>query len=264
MPSAKPTADPRTPADRLDKQHEWNLVRHAQNGDHDAFTRLYRDNHNLVLGYVLLRTGTHRRALAEDITAETFLRAWKHLHRYTQPRRRLSAWLNTIAHRLLLDHLKAHPTRYETPHGLTDDYTPHTPPDHTTSAEAAVIRKHDLQQALAAYQNLHTRHRQCLHLRFWAGQNLSQTARSLGTTTQDVRDLQDQAIHTLTRHRAETIPLRQWPTAHPVTPDVTLPVRTRTGPADSKALDEAVTRARSRKRPPSEGHDLRLRRGTPS
>jgi len=44
---------------------------------------------------------------AEDITAQTFLRAWRAIGRYRWLSRPLSSWLVTIAHNLAVNHLRS-------------------------------------------------------------------------------------------------------------------------------------------------------------
>ena len=56
---------------------ERRLVRQAQNGDLLAFERLYRDNERKVFG-LCLRLSSDA-ALAEELTQEVFVRAWRKL-----------------------------------------------------------------------------------------------------------------------------------------------------------------------------------------
>ncbi|SFT46559.1 Sigma-70 region 2 [Geodermatophilus amargosae] len=62
------------PGDRVDV---WALVRQAQDGDAEAFGRLYDHYVTLVYRYVLHRVGD--RAQAEDFTSETFVRALRRI-----------------------------------------------------------------------------------------------------------------------------------------------------------------------------------------
>ncbi len=57
-----------------------------------------------IFGYFRARTRTH--ADAEDLTAETFVKALRGLPRYRESQGRFAAWLFTIAHHLLVDHLR--------------------------------------------------------------------------------------------------------------------------------------------------------------
>ncbi|MDO8639378.1 MAG: RNA polymerase sigma factor [bacterium] len=76
---------------------EQDLMRMAQNGRSDAFGRLYERYLPKIYGYAYHKVGRHE--LAEDIAANTFIRAFKNLSKYT-PRENISpiAWFFRIAH----------------------------------------------------------------------------------------------------------------------------------------------------------------------
>ena len=67
----------------------------------DAFTQLYRAYTDAVFNYCLFRTGN--RAVAEDLTADTFERAWRARHRFRPERATFGTWLFTIAQRVVID-----------------------------------------------------------------------------------------------------------------------------------------------------------------
>ena len=72
------------------------LARKAQGGSSSAFGMLVHRHHKRVFGFLLALT-RHRQD-AEDLTQETFLRAWDKLHRY-DPSLPIIPWLLTIARR---------------------------------------------------------------------------------------------------------------------------------------------------------------------
>ncbi len=72
------------------------LARQARDGSSAAFGTLVHRHHARV--YAFLLTLTRHRQDAEDLTQETFLRAWKHFHRF-DPTLPLLPWLFTIARR---------------------------------------------------------------------------------------------------------------------------------------------------------------------
>jgi RNA polymerase sigma-70 factor, ECF subfamily len=76
------------------------LVCRAQQGCIDSFAQLVRRFQTRVLQF-LRRQGFF--ADAEDLTQETFLKAYKNLHQYHR-RRTFSAWLFTIARRTGINH----------------------------------------------------------------------------------------------------------------------------------------------------------------
>lgn len=80
-------------------------VRHLRErvraGDHDAFTDLYRDHVAAVFALAHRLTGS--RALAEEVTAETFLVAWRARESVDVDDRPLLPWLLGIAARQALN-----------------------------------------------------------------------------------------------------------------------------------------------------------------
>lgn len=90
----------------------WDLVRAAQGGDREAFARLYRDYAPGVSRFVSRRFAGDP-GLVEDLTSETFLRAWRRINTVHDQGRDVGAWLTTIAGNLVKDHYKAARTRYE-------------------------------------------------------------------------------------------------------------------------------------------------------
>ena len=59
-----------------------------------------------LFGY-LLRLTRGRRPLAEDLSQETYLRAWRFIDQCPDDPRRAHAWLFTIARRITIDHARA-------------------------------------------------------------------------------------------------------------------------------------------------------------
>lgn len=72
-------------------------ARRAAQGDHDAFERLYRVHVDRIYGLALRMTGED---LAEDLTQEVFIRAWKKLSSF-----RGDAQFGTWLHRLAVNHI---------------------------------------------------------------------------------------------------------------------------------------------------------------
>lgn len=70
--------------------------------DNEAFRSLYRATLGDVFGYLLVHTGGNH-ALAEDLTAETYLHAARQ-YRAGSPEAVTGAWLKTVAKRRLVDH----------------------------------------------------------------------------------------------------------------------------------------------------------------
>jgi RNA polymerase sigma-70 factor (ECF subfamily) len=67
----------------------------------EPFAALYREHTAAVFNYCLFRVGD--RTIAEDLTADTFERAWRARRRYRPERAAFNTWLFTIARRVVTD-----------------------------------------------------------------------------------------------------------------------------------------------------------------
>jgi RNA polymerase sigma-70 factor (ECF subfamily) len=73
--------------------------------DADAFARHYEASVDRIYQHIRARVGETE--LAEDLTAQTFLRAWQSIGRYRPvDGRPFIAWLFTIANNLVVDHFR--------------------------------------------------------------------------------------------------------------------------------------------------------------
>lgn len=97
--SARGVQSPRvTPPDPdPDPAGDLELMGRVARGDREAFATLYDRHGNSIMGF-LYRLAQDR-GLAEDLTQETFLRAWRAAPRW-EPRARVLTWLYLIARRL--------------------------------------------------------------------------------------------------------------------------------------------------------------------
>src|ERR687893_893761 len=91
----------------------WELVSAAQRGDQEAFGRLYGRYVGPVSRFLTSRVSD--RALAEDLTSETFLRALRRIDSVHDQGHDVGAWFTTIARNLIADHVKSSRHRLDTP-----------------------------------------------------------------------------------------------------------------------------------------------------
>lgn len=80
-----------------------NIVIRAKEGDREAFNELYYAHKRRILNYLYRFIGNHH--CAEELTQETFIRAYLNLHRY-EPRAKFSSWLYRIAGNLARNFLR--------------------------------------------------------------------------------------------------------------------------------------------------------------
>ncbi|GAE47983.1 RNA polymerase sigma factor [Mesobacillus boroniphilus] len=67
------------------------------------FQKVYEEYSDKVYGYLLLLTG--KKEVAEDLTQETFLRVYKHIHQFNGDSQ-IFTWIVKIARNVAIDHLR--------------------------------------------------------------------------------------------------------------------------------------------------------------
>src|SRR6266480_3644375 len=120
--SLKPNRPGKPSSNRMMEESDAALVTRAREGDQDAF-RLLVERHSLRLFQLAFRmTGNEQDA--EDLVQETFLRAYKQLHRF-DGRAAFGTWLYRIAANCSLDLIRVRKTRNELQPSANDNDTPH-------------------------------------------------------------------------------------------------------------------------------------------
>jgi RNA polymerase sigma-70 factor (ECF subfamily) len=141
-----------------------------------AFRELYAAHFDAVLGYALRRTD--RPEDAGDVTAETFLIAWRRLaHVPSEPETR--PWLYGVARRVLANHRRGTHRRTALGDRLRKELA-----TSVTDASDDVVQRADV---LAAMRQLSGRDQEVLELHLWEGLESREIAEVLGLTTTVVR-----------------------------------------------------------------------------
>lgn len=115
-------------------------VRRARRGDVEAFERLYREHVDRVYGLCLRMVADA--ALAEELTQDVFVRAWRKINSFSG-RSAFSTWLHRLTVNLVISAQrtrKRHRDRHEGDSAVIDDY-----PAKSSPAGLAV----DLERAIA-------------------------------------------------------------------------------------------------------------------
>lgn len=156
---------------------------------------VYRRYASDVFRYVVGVTGD--RALGQDLTSETFVRALKYAHTYSDRGLPARAWLVTIARNLVRDHMRSAYQRKAELLGLRPggDIVPAV--DGSADPERAAVRRELAEHLSQAMAELSVDQRECLHLRFFAGRSVAETARALNRNEQAVRAVQHRALRKL-------------------------------------------------------------------
>ena len=170
------------------------LVHRAQAGDADAFGALYDLYVGMVYRYVRHRVANPE--LAQDLTAETFLRALRRIGTFTWQGRDIGAWFVTIARNLVADHYKSGRYRLEL---STEDVATSAPVPIEPGPEDVVLARLQSADVLEAVRRLKPEQQECISLRFLQGLSVSETAQVMGKNDGAVKALQYRAVRSLAR-----------------------------------------------------------------
>lgn len=139
----------------LDSQQELLWLEQARNGQAEAFGYLYDAYIKKIYDFIFYKT--MNRDVAEDISADVFMKAWKNIKSF-QPKN-FSAWLYTIARHAIIDHY-----RRQCPQLNIDDYWDLS--DNSQPAED--VDKHlNLEKIKRALKDLKVREREIIIMRLW-------------------------------------------------------------------------------------------------
>ena len=190
--AAAPGAQARRPSSDTDSGRMMDLVERAQDGETEAFGRLYDHYSDTVYRYIYYRVGS--KATAEDLTSETFLRALRRIGTFTWQGRDFGAWLVTIARNLVADHFKSSRFRLEVTTGEMLDAN-----EVERSPEDSVLESLSNEALLTAVRKLNPQQQECVTLRFLQGLSVAETARVMGKNEGAIKTLQYRAVRTLAR-----------------------------------------------------------------
>ncbi len=169
---------------------ERNLPRvrtEAGSDKEERLAALFDSCYPRVARYVYARTGD--RTDAEDIAAETFLRALESVDRYQERGLPMEAWLFRIAHNLVVDHLRR-AGRFE----RADEHEELQTSDNPVHIAEERILMTDVRDAM---ERLTQDQKNVLSLRFFAGLSSKETAAALQKSDGAVREMQRAALERL-------------------------------------------------------------------
>lgn len=131
--------------------------------DPQAFSELYQRAHLNVFRYIYSLHGGPQQDV-EDLTAETFWRAWRARRRFQGDQKAVLSWLLQIARRLVIDDYRRQKVR-----GLPSDIDELQVPSALPGPEASAESKQDLNNLMRAMQTLPVQQREIITLRYLLG-----------------------------------------------------------------------------------------------
>jgi RNA polymerase sigma-70 factor, ECF subfamily len=153
------------------------------------FEQAYDDHVARVYGFFAYRTGN--RNDAEDLTQQTFERAWRSWGRFDPRQSRVSTWLISIARNLLIDHYRGRaPAAGDVPLESMDAEAIGS----VNGGDPRLGLEPELARALSV---LADREREILALRYGADLTSSEIAQLMGLTVSNVQQITSRTLRQL-------------------------------------------------------------------
>lgn len=161
----------------------------AQQGDSDAFGKVYDIFADSIYRYVYYRVGASD---AEDLTELVFLKTWEHIKKFRRGHFSFSSWIFRIAHNVVVDHYRSRHTEDE----LSEDMQ-----DKRREAETSFrAHQHFDQEVLKkAMAELKDHYRQVLILKYINDMSNEEIGFIMGRSQAALRILQFRALRHLRR-----------------------------------------------------------------
>lgn len=170
-----------------------NLVKKAKGGrDSDAFGQLYDEYADQIFRYIYYKVG--HIAESQDLTGQTFLKAFENIESYEMRDVAFSSWLYRIAHNLVVDYFRRESKRER----VSIDEQPPAPSNQGNPAEA-VMADLESERLYKAMQKLTYNQREVLVLKFIDNLSNNQVAEIMGISAGAVKSTQKRGLLSLNR-----------------------------------------------------------------
>ena len=191
MITRRPLEKKRVSESKLPKDSsEAELLERAANLEEAALSELYDRYELKIYNYIYRRTSNQ--TLAEDLTAQVFLRMLEAIHNDKTWHSSFSGWLYRIAHNLVIDHYRMRDRQKQ----VSIDDAPVMVDPGNSPVKAAEIAL-DADYLRTAIRRLTDDQAQVITLRFLEGYSFSEIAGMMDKTEGAVKALQHRAVSTL-------------------------------------------------------------------
>lgn len=164
---------------------EWVWIQEAKLGDKEAFGRLYQYYVDKIYRFCYFRVGQSR-ALAEDITADVFVKAWEKLDTFKKGS--FQAWVYMIARNTIIDYYRSEKEKV----GLTEDIQ-----EEAISVYESVAKSLEIERVMKGLQFLTKEQQEIILLKFVEDLDNSEIAKIMNKSEVAIRALQSRAIKKL-------------------------------------------------------------------
>lgn len=176
-----------------DPAQTW--VDRAKSGDFTAASELIHQNYGGIFAYLRRLSGSEEDAA--DLTQKTFVKVWESLSRFSG-RSSVKTWIHSIAHHVYVD-WRRQPARsgFETQNWWESRVS-----DSPTPLESAIDRD-AARRLYHAVEQLDDDQRETVHLHYYQGLTINETAEALGVATSTVKYRLRNALDQLQSRMAE-------------------------------------------------------------
>lgn len=168
------------------------LVRKAKSRDPEAFGMLYDEYVDQIFRYVYYKVGNLDES--QDLTGQTFLKAFENIDSYEMRDVAFSSWLYRIAHNLVVDFFRRESKRENVP----IDEQPPTPSPSGNPVES-VLADLESERLYQAMNRLTHNQREVLVLKFIDNLSNAQVAEIMGISVGAVKSTQKRGLLALNR-----------------------------------------------------------------
>jgi len=189
-----PTSDTESPSHVHMAPYDQTLIGRASQGDQSAFGMLYERHRMTVYRYIAYRT--QRQEVAEDLTAEVFLNAWKAVKRFQERGISVRSWLLRLAHNEVVDFYRTRRSEARLPEdgALLPAFN---------GPEGTLELQFDQLTLLRALRRLNEEWQQLILMRFVEGLSFDEIGEVLGKQSNACRQMQHRALARLRQVLAE-------------------------------------------------------------
>ncbi len=162
------------------------LIREIKDGNVELYATLMGRYQKKILSFVFhMLKSAKLELLAEDLSSETFYKAFRSLHSFREVDASFSTWLYTIARNTVLSELR----KQKAIHMSLDDsaYIPAAPAE--AAPEQQLLRSEKVSKVREAINSLPEKQRSALILREYDGMDYQEIANILGQTVSSVKSL---------------------------------------------------------------------------
>ncbi len=169
-----------------------NLVKKAKGHDPDAFGLLYDEYVDQIFRYVYYKVGNF--AESQDLTGQTFLKAFENIDSYEMRDVAFSSWLYRIAHNLVVDYFRKESKRESVP---LEEQPP--APSNRGNPVDMVMAEMDSERLYKAMKKLTHNQREVLVLKFIDNLSNSHVSEIMGISVGAVKSTQKRGLLSLNR-----------------------------------------------------------------